>query len=72
MAKNDVVQNTLWELELHPYGKSRDMIDAGFGYCEDMWILPECAIYHTNAADDRDWNQQREVEDLRLLAQEEA
>lgn len=35
------VENMLWELSRFPLGKLRDVIDAIFGYCDDLWMLPE-------------------------------
>lgn len=34
-------ENLLWELSKWPLNKQRDLIDASFGYCDDIWSLPE-------------------------------
>jgi hypothetical protein len=67
--KKDSAQNLLWELEKWPYGKSRDIIDAGFGYCEDIWMKPEAA---KPRSDGIDWNAMRASYDQHLMAAEEA
>lgn len=51
MAPSPVKKNMLWELEGWPYRKERDGIDAGFGYCEDMWALPECQRFFSRTND---------------------
>jgi len=69
--KRDAAQNMLWELEKWPYGKSRDIIDAGFGYCEDIWKEPEA---HKVMRDPGgvNWNTLRERFDYPDMRAEEA
>jgi hypothetical protein len=66
--KSDQKQNLMWELEKWPYGKSRDIIDAGFGYCEDIWSKPEAHRVMDN--DGVNWNHVRERLDLQLMGRE--
>lgn len=66
-------KNLLWELSRWPYAKERDVIDAGFGYCDDMWALPEAFMaWEGYEGEAIDLNDQQEQIDLPLLRAESA
>lgn len=73
MAASDTKRNWMWELEGWPYRKERDGIDAGFGYCEDLWDTEEGKRFiMTDEMRDRKWNdrveQQDDIERMKELA----
>jgi hypothetical protein len=73
MHQSDADQNLMWELSKWPYGKSRDLIDAGFGYCDDLWTDPEIMQLANRQVEQYiDYNALVERADLPHLMAEEA
>lgn len=60
-------QNLIWELSKFPFGKLRDLIDAGFGYCDDMWTRDSVnhMRYDSKETDRLDWNAIHDAEQAR-------
>jgi hypothetical protein len=57
-------QNMVWELSLFPYGKLRDLIDAGFGYCDDVWDKSTISLTREPGRE-VDWNAIHDAEQAR-------
>jgi hypothetical protein len=60
----------MWELGRWPYAAERDLIDAGFGYCEDAWADPAAKQLVSENPHRKDWNKRRMAIDKQRLSKE--
>jgi len=71
MMLSDADKNFMWELSRWPHGKERDLIDAGFGYCEDIWQSEDVALIASREEDPIDYNAVEEAHRLPSLFRNE-
>jgi hypothetical protein len=70
MQPNKTKMNHMWELGRWPYAAERDLIDAGFGYCEDAWADPAAKQLVSENPHRKDWNKRRMAIDKQRLSKE--